>query len=59
MTDYVVAIPTYNRQDVVFKKTLSTLLNGGVPKSRIYIFVANKEQEKLFYYSKERQKFKR
>ena len=48
MTDYVVAIPTYNRQDVVFKKTLSTLLNGGVSKSKIYIFVANKEQEKLY-----------
>ena len=48
MTDYVVAIPTYNRQDVVFKKTISTLLKGGVSKSHIYIFVANKEQERLY-----------
>jgi hypothetical protein len=48
MSNYVVAIPTYNRQDVVFKKTISTLLNGGVSKSHIYIFVANKEQEKLY-----------
>lgn len=48
MTDYVVAIPTYNRQDVVFSKTLSTLLKGGVSKSRIYLFVANKEQERLY-----------
>jgi len=48
MSNYAVAIPTYNRQDVVFKKTISTLLNGGVSKSRIYIFVANKEQEKLY-----------
>ena len=45
---YVIAIPTYNRQDVVFKKTISTLLNGGVSKSKIYIFVANKEQEALY-----------
>jgi len=48
MSNYVVAIPTYNRQDVVFKKTISTLLNGGVSKSKIYVFVANKEQEKLY-----------
>lgn len=48
MSNYVVAIPTYNRQDVVFKKTISTLLNGGVSKSKIYIFVANKEQEALY-----------
>ena len=48
MVNYVVAIPTYNRQDVVFKKTISTLLNGGVSKSKIYVFVANKEQELLY-----------
>ena len=48
MSDYVVAIPTYNRQDVVFKKTISTLLNGGVSSSHIYLFVANKEQERLY-----------
>ena len=48
MSDYVVAIPTYNRQDVVFKKTISTLLNGGISSSHIYLFVANKEQERLY-----------
>lgn len=48
MSDYVVVIPTYNRQDVVFKKTISTLLNGGVSSSHIYLFVANKEQERLY-----------
>lgn len=48
MSDYVVSIPTYNRPDVVFKKTISTLLSGGVSSSRIYLFVANKEQERLY-----------
>lgn len=45
---YVVAIPTYNRADIIVKKTLSTLINGNVNKNRIYIFVANKQQEKMY-----------
>lgn len=48
MSNYVVAIPTYNREDVISDKTLNTLLEGNVPKSRIYLFVANKQQEKLY-----------
>jgi hypothetical protein len=45
---YVIAIPTYNRSDVIAEKTLKTLIDGGVSKSRIYIFVANKAQEKEY-----------
>jgi len=48
MVKYVVAIPTYNRSDVVGKKTLTTLKDGGVPRSAIYLFVANKAQEKIY-----------
>jgi len=48
MVKYVVAIPTYNRADVVGKKTLTTLKEGGVPRSAIYLFVANKAQEKIY-----------
>lgn len=48
MSNYVVAIPTYNRAKEVVSKTLATLLNGKVSKDRIHIFVANKEQEKLY-----------
>lgn len=48
MSNYVIAIPTYNRQDVVFNKTISTLLNGGVLKSHIYIFVANNDQKRIY-----------
>jgi len=48
MVNYVVAIPTYNREEIISKKTLHTLREGGVPKSAIYLFVANKTQEKLY-----------
>jgi len=48
MTDYVVAIPTYKRYGEVTKKTLPTLKRGGVPKSKIHVFVANKTEEKLY-----------
>lgn len=49
LSNYVVAIPSYNRENEIVDKTLTTLLNGGIPKNRIYIFVANKEQEQLYY----------
>lgn len=48
MSNYVVAIPTYNRQDVLADKSLKTLIEGGVNKNKIYLFVANKEQYKLY-----------
>jgi hypothetical protein len=39
-----IAIPTYQRSSIIEKKTLNTLLEGGVPPSDIYIFVANKQE---------------
>lgn len=45
---YVVAIPSYNRVEEIVKKSLPTLLKGGVKKSQIYIFVANVEQSKMY-----------
>lgn len=48
MSNYVVAIPSYNRENEIIDKTLSTLLDGKVTKNHIYIFVANKQQEKLY-----------
>jgi len=47
-SNYVIAIPSYNRPNEIIHKTLTTLLNGGVSKNKIYIFVANKIQEKLY-----------
>jgi len=48
MVNYVVAIPTYDRYDVLANKTLKTLIEGNVNKNKIYLFVANKEQYKLY-----------
>ena len=41
---YVIAIPTYNRYDKLVSKTLQMLKDGGVKKSKIFIFVANKKE---------------
>ncbi len=47
-SDYVVAIPSYDRVKMLLQDTLPTLLRQGVPPSKINIFVANKEQEELY-----------
>lgn len=46
--DYVVAIPTYKRYNEITTKTLPTLKRGKVDKKRIYVFVANKSEERLY-----------
>jgi hypothetical protein len=46
--NYYVAIPSYDRSDVLEKKTLSTLIDGKVDPKKIFIFVANKEEEKKY-----------
>lgn len=48
MVDYIIAIPTYNRVEEVIKKTLNTLKNANINKSKIYLFVANKQQFNLY-----------
>ena len=48
MSDYQVAIPSYQRSKTIYKKTLTTLLNGKVNPNQITIFVAN-QQEKEEY----------
>jgi hypothetical protein len=44
MSNYIVAIPSYKRENVLATKTLKTLKDGGVPASKIQIFVANAEE---------------
>tara|TARA_R110000737_G_scaffold6596_1_gene20720 strand:- start:61 stop:828 length:768 start_codon:yes stop_codon:yes gene_type:complete len=41
---YVVAIPSYDRSVEINKKTLATLQRGQVSPSKIYVFVANKDE---------------
>lgn len=43
-SDYVIAIPSYNRSKSISEKTLATLERNAIPKSRIFIFVANEDQ---------------
>jgi len=45
---YVVAIPSYDRARSLVKKSLTTLKNGKVERSKIYIFVANKSEEQIY-----------
>jgi hypothetical protein len=47
-SNYVVAIPTYKRYEEITTKTLPTLKRGKVNKQKIYVFVANKAEEKLY-----------
>jgi hypothetical protein len=42
---FKVAIPSYNRSDVIMDKTLATLRRGGVALSDVYIFVVDDEKE--------------
>lgn len=46
--DYVIAIPSYKRADSIKDKTLKVLEEHKIDISRIYIFIANKEEEKVY-----------
>lgn len=46
--DFVIAIPTLNRQKIIAKKTLACLRQEGFLPSQIFLFVASKEQEILY-----------
>lgn len=46
--DWVVVIPSYNRVDTLKEKTLKLLKDHKIPASKIYVFVANEEQKKLY-----------
>ena len=48
MIDYKIVVPTYQRYTFVKEKTLSFLERQNIPKENIYIFVANKEEEKKY-----------
>ena len=43
---YKIAIPSYNRLDILLNKTMLTLIRGEIPKESIYIFVVEEEYEK-------------
>jgi hypothetical protein len=46
--NYVIAIPTYNRSEVISQKTLKTLHEGNIHKNKIFLFVANQREYELY-----------
>ena len=45
---YVIAIPSYKRAELLSRKTLKTLVDYNIPRNRIFVFVANQEEEKIY-----------
>jgi len=48
MKDYIICIPSYKRAQVCNDKTLTTLEKNNIPASKIYVYVANQEEYKLY-----------
>ena len=46
--DYKIAIPSYKRSETIKSKTLQLLSKYNIDKHKITIFVANKEEEKIY-----------
>tara|TARA_R100000655_G_scaffold92217_2_gene133257 strand:+ start:24 stop:815 length:792 start_codon:yes stop_codon:yes gene_type:complete len=46
--NFVVAIPSYNRSESISKKTLKCLKDNNIPQDKIFIFVADEYQKKLY-----------
>jgi hypothetical protein len=44
-SDYVIAIPSYKRPEIIQSKTLAVLKKYKIPTNKIHIFVANTEEE--------------
>ena len=47
-SDWVIAIPSYKRHDIIMEKSLSTFKEYKIPSSKITIFVADEEEKKLY-----------
>ena len=48
MTDYIICIPSYKRAQVCNERTLKTLHEHKIDSKKIYVYVANKEDYKLY-----------
>jgi hypothetical protein len=46
--NYVIAIPSYNRADILKTKTFATLKRHNIPDNIIYIFVANNDEREKY-----------
>jgi hypothetical protein len=48
LESYIIAIPSYNRPDLIQVKTLALLHRHGIPATKINVFVANQKQHDLY-----------
>lgn len=48
VSDYIICIPSYKRENVCNEKTLKTLEDNNIKREKIYVFVANKEEYKKY-----------
>lgn len=48
LKDYIVAIPSYHRAEICNNKTLSMLHKNHIPKEKIYVYVANKDEYDIY-----------
>jgi hypothetical protein len=48
LTDYVIAIPSYHRENTLKKKTMRVLQDYKIDPKKIIIFVADKDQEQIY-----------
>ena len=46
--DYVIAIPSYKRHKILLKRSLKLLEKHKIRKSKIFIFVANNDEKKIY-----------
>jgi len=46
--DWIIAIPSYKRTEILKEKTLSVLKHYGIEPQRIYIFVADESEEEAY-----------
>lgn len=47
-SDWIIAIPSYRRAETLRDKTLTLLKAYKIPRDRIHVFVANKEEEVIY-----------
>jgi len=46
--EYIVCVPSYKRSKVCNTKTLQTLKDNGIPRNKIYVYVANDEEYEIY-----------
>jgi hypothetical protein len=57
MVNYVVCIPSYHRAQLCNDKTLTMLQKNKIPRNKIYVYVANKEEYDIYKETLDKDKY--